>query len=688
MSTDEFADFLYGACLRDWDAERERMQRYADRFDAADEVRIVGEETDLRLSIAGRSMKVDAGGANIPGGEFFGCPVEDSAEGVIAFSEFPAVYAGREMTGIRLRFEGGRVVDASADTNEDFLIETLDTDEGARRLGELGIGCNPGITRYMSNTLFDEKIDGTVHLALGNGMPDLGGHERVAIHWDIVKDLRLAGTRSSSTASVVQEDGRWLDLTTRELARSAGGPIVGAAHRRGHLVARLADDVPRAAVVRPRDDRLGDADERRPRRRARPAGAARHPGRHRRRAARRAADDARRRPRPGAADASIPLLHALGVLSLPAAARARRALGVFIAPYFASQRLILPELVGDDERVVAQANAVVEGAPAGDLAARPALRRRPDRAVQRADRALRRRRDVPRLVRPAAALRPAAAAAAADRRRPRACSPGSASCSATALLRVLGASRAPRERLRPDARRRADRARLRGVRPSSKVAGAFFAAFGAGAVLGSIVAIRIVGRYDPLRLGAIRFVALTLPIFALALELPVPAVMAALALSSFFGPLVNAPLIGVITTRTPEALRAKVMTAVITAAMLAGPVGMLVAGPLLESWGPRQVFLLVATGQLLATMPFAVVAFRERARDRPAGLRTAQPSGSALSPSARRRLRRPRLGRRPAGPRACGARGCRAGASPRGRGRSRGSRAPRAEKTRAPAGVS
>jgi predicted MFS family arabinose efflux permease len=146
---------------------------------------------------------------------------------------------------------------------------------------------------------------------------------------------------------------------------------------------------------------------------------------------------------------------------------------------------------------------------------------------------------------------------------------------------------------------------------SSKVAGAFFAAFGAGAVLGSIAAVRIVGRYDPLRLGATAFVILTLPIFALSLELPVPAVMTALAASSFFGPLVNAPLIGVITTRTPEALRAKVMTAVLTTAMLAGPIGMVVAGPLLESWGPRPVFLLVAAGQLLATIPFAVVAFRQ-----------------------------------------------------------------------------
>ena len=155
-------------------------------------------------------MKVDAGGANIPGGEFFGCPVEDSAEGTIAFTEFPAVYQGREYTGIRLRFEGGRVVDASADTNEADLIDVLDGDEGARRLGELGIGCNPGITRYMRNTLFDEKIDGTVHLALGNGLPDLGGTNVSRIHWDIVKDLRLPGTRIELDGVVVQEDGRWL----------------------------------------------------------------------------------------------------------------------------------------------------------------------------------------------------------------------------------------------------------------------------------------------------------------------------------------------------------------------------------------------------------------------------------------------------------------------------------------------
>jgi aminopeptidase len=208
MSLRDFEDFLYGACLLDWDAERERMSRYAARFDEAEEVRVVGAETDLTVSLAGRTGKIDAGGANVPGGEFYYSPLEDSAEGTIAFLEYPAVRTGREMTGIRLRFEGGLVVDASADTNEDFLLETLDSDEGARRLGELGIGCNPGITRHMKNTLFDEKIDGTMHLALGNGLPEVGGTNVSQIHWDIVKDLHDGG-RIELDGELVQENGTW-----------------------------------------------------------------------------------------------------------------------------------------------------------------------------------------------------------------------------------------------------------------------------------------------------------------------------------------------------------------------------------------------------------------------------------------------------------------------------------------------
>jgi aminopeptidase len=210
LGTEEFADLLYGAVLRDWAAEGARMRGIAAHFDSASEVRIVGAGTDLRLSLAGRSVKVDALGANLPGGEFFGCPIEDSAEGEISFGDFPAVYLGREITGIRLRFAAGVVVDAAAESNEAALIEILDTDQGSRRLGELGIGCNPGITRYMKNTLFDEKMDGTVHLALGNSYTDLGGVNESAIHWDLVKDLRPAGSRIELDGVVVQRDGAWL----------------------------------------------------------------------------------------------------------------------------------------------------------------------------------------------------------------------------------------------------------------------------------------------------------------------------------------------------------------------------------------------------------------------------------------------------------------------------------------------
>jgi aminopeptidase len=208
MSLRAFEDFLFGSVLLDWKAEHARLSRYAERFDEAEEVRIVGDGTDLRLSIAGRRMEVDAGMGNMPGGEFFGCPIEDSAVGTIAFAEFPQLRDGRQLRNVRLRFFAGRVVDAAADTEEAFLLETLDTDEGARRIGELGIGCNPGITRYMGNVYFDEKIDGSIHVALGFGFADLGGTNESAVHWDLVKDLR-AGGRIELDGRLVQENGRW-----------------------------------------------------------------------------------------------------------------------------------------------------------------------------------------------------------------------------------------------------------------------------------------------------------------------------------------------------------------------------------------------------------------------------------------------------------------------------------------------
>jgi aminopeptidase len=210
MSLPAFEDFLYESCLVDWEAEHKRISHHADLFGEAEEVRIVGEGTDLRLSVAGRRADVDAGTGNMPGGEVFLCPLETSAQGTIAFTEFPAQWGGRELRGVRLRFSEGRVVDASAATEEDFLLETLDTDEGARRIGELGVGCNPGIDRYLRNVYFDEKMNGTVHVALGGGFEYLGGTNTSAIHWDIVKDLRSGG-HIELDGKIVQKDGVWID---------------------------------------------------------------------------------------------------------------------------------------------------------------------------------------------------------------------------------------------------------------------------------------------------------------------------------------------------------------------------------------------------------------------------------------------------------------------------------------------
>lgn len=209
MTLRQFEDFYWGAMLVDWDALAGRMREIAARFDAADEVHIVGAGTDLRFSLAGRPGLVDAFGANMPGGEVFYSPIEDSAEGVISYSEYPACYQSHEVGGVRLRFEGGKIVEASADSDEEFLLGMLDADEGARRLGEFGIGCNPGIQNHMRNTLFDEKIEGTIHLAIGQGFGFLGGSNESVIHWDMVKDLRPGG-RIELDGELVQENGRWL----------------------------------------------------------------------------------------------------------------------------------------------------------------------------------------------------------------------------------------------------------------------------------------------------------------------------------------------------------------------------------------------------------------------------------------------------------------------------------------------
>jgi aminopeptidase len=200
MSLADFADFVYAAChvdgaddpLAHWQAVSREQGRLIDWLANKREVHVTGPETDLRLSIAGRTFINAKGDRNMPDGEIFTGPVEDSVEGTVRFS-FPAIVQGREVEDVRLWFEGGQVVRATAARNEAFLQEMLDADEGARRLGEFAFGTNTGITRFTRNILFDEKIGGTVHMALGAGYPDSGSQNQSAIHWDMICDLRQGG---------------------------------------------------------------------------------------------------------------------------------------------------------------------------------------------------------------------------------------------------------------------------------------------------------------------------------------------------------------------------------------------------------------------------------------------------------------------------------------------------------------
>ena len=199
MSLSEYEDFVYGACLPDLDDPVGHWRRFSawqqqivDWIEGKERVHIIGPETELHLSIAGRTFVNSDGTCNMPSGEVFTGPVEDSVEGHVYFS-YPAIYRSREVTGVRLWFEGGKVVKATAEKNEDFLLQTLDTDAGSRYVGEFAIGTNEGITRFTRQILFDEKINGSFHMAVGAGYPETGSKNESAIHWDMICDMREGG---------------------------------------------------------------------------------------------------------------------------------------------------------------------------------------------------------------------------------------------------------------------------------------------------------------------------------------------------------------------------------------------------------------------------------------------------------------------------------------------------------------
>jgi aminopeptidase len=196
MSLAEYAEFVYAATYADqpdpaacWRAVRERQQRLVDWLAGKSQVLVRGPNVELSLSIAGRSFVNSDGRRNMPSGEIFTGPVEDSVEGWVKFT-YPALRGGREVEGVEFIFERGRVVRAWAAKNEAYLLSQLDSDEGSRYLGEFAIGTNDQIRRFTKNILFDEKIGGTMHMAIGSGYPETGSRNRSSVHWDFICDMR------------------------------------------------------------------------------------------------------------------------------------------------------------------------------------------------------------------------------------------------------------------------------------------------------------------------------------------------------------------------------------------------------------------------------------------------------------------------------------------------------------------
>jgi aminopeptidase len=200
MSLAQYEDFVYGACHVDgdadpiahWESVSAQLTARARQLDGVRELRILGPDTDLRVIVEGRPWLPSEGRHNMPDGEVFTSPVETGTEGEIYFA-FPSIFRGREVEDVRLRFEGGRVVRADASTGQDYLRALIGTDEGAAVLGEVAFGLNYEIDRFTRDILFDEKIGGTMHVALGGGFDEAGTKNTSDLHWDLICDLRADG---------------------------------------------------------------------------------------------------------------------------------------------------------------------------------------------------------------------------------------------------------------------------------------------------------------------------------------------------------------------------------------------------------------------------------------------------------------------------------------------------------------
>lgn len=217
MSLDEYTDFVFSAChanentpdpVSHWENIRKQQVSMIERIQGHDEVKLVGPNVDLRLSVKNRKFNNSYGRHNMPDGEIYTGPVEESGNGWVKFS-YPAIYQGQAVEGVELRFENGRVIDAKANAGETFLKTMIDSDEGSHYLGEFAIGTNYEINRFTRNILFDEKLGGTFHLALGAGYPETGSRNTSAIHWDMICDIRK-DAEIQVDGSVIYRDGHFI----------------------------------------------------------------------------------------------------------------------------------------------------------------------------------------------------------------------------------------------------------------------------------------------------------------------------------------------------------------------------------------------------------------------------------------------------------------------------------------------
>jgi aminopeptidase len=212
MSLTDYREFVYGAGMLNeenpvafWKEEGRKQEELAGWLKGRDRAVLKGSNVDISLSIKDRRFEISDGRYNFPDGEIFTSPVEDSVNGWIRF-KYPAIYDGQEVTDIELWFEDGRVVKEKAAKNEELLISLLNTDAGARTLGEWGIGTNYGIQRFSKNMLFDEKIGGTIHFAVGASFPECGGRNESGLHWDMLCDM--ADSEITIDGDLLYKDGK------------------------------------------------------------------------------------------------------------------------------------------------------------------------------------------------------------------------------------------------------------------------------------------------------------------------------------------------------------------------------------------------------------------------------------------------------------------------------------------------